>query len=106
MPPLFPRWSNTAFRLILATLILGAAGAPALFVTWAQTPYATGEQFTVDQPVEFDHRHHVVDDGIDCRYCHQTVDKSPTASIPATETCMGCHSQVWNQSPLLEPVRR
>jgi tRNA(His) 5'-end guanylyltransferase len=46
-----------------------------------------------------------VDDGIDCRYCHQSVETSSFADIPPTETCMTCHSQIWNQSPVLEPVR-
>jgi hypothetical protein len=60
----------------------------------------------VEQPLQFDHRHHTRDEGIDCRYCHNTVDKSPYASIPPTELCLNCHSQVWNKSPLLEPVRQ
>jgi hypothetical protein len=59
----------------------------------------------LEQPVEFSHKHHVADDGIDCRYCHTTVEKSSFAGIPPTETCMTCHSQIWKDSPLLEPVR-
>ena len=60
----------------------------------------------IEQPVEFDHRHHTQDDGIDCRYCHNTVTRTEYAGIPSTALCMGCHSQIWNDSPLLEPVRR
>jgi Cytochrome c7 and related cytochrome c len=72
---------------------------------YVRTPFHTGQGFPVDQPVQFDHRHHVADDGIDCRYCHATVDKGPRAGIPSTALCMNCHAQVWNQSPALAPVR-
>ena len=58
-----------------------------------------------DQPVPFSHKHHVGDDGLDCRYCHTSVETSSFAGIPATETCMGCHSQIWANAELLEPVR-
>ena len=58
-----------------------------------------------DQPVPFSHAHHVAGIGIDCRYCHTSVEFSATAGIPPTKTCMNCHSQIWNQSPALEPVR-
>jgi Cytochrome c7 and related cytochrome c len=59
----------------------------------------------LEQPIPFSHKHHVGDDGIDCRYCHTSVEKSAFAGIPATEICMTCHSQIWTDSPLLEPVR-
>jgi len=58
-----------------------------------------------EQPVQFYHMHHVGGMGIDCRYCHTSVEKSATAGIPPTKTCMNCHSQIFNQSPTLEPVR-
>ncbi len=106
MANVFPRWSDTALRLALVGLALAAwalLGGPWLFM---RTPFNTGQYFAVDQPVQFDHRHHVADDGIDCRYCHNTVDKSAYAGVPATELCMGCHSQVWRDSPMLEPVRK
>jgi hypothetical protein len=106
MPALFPQWSNTAARLVLGGLVLTAIGLPGALVVWMRTPYVTGEGYEVVQPVEFDHRHHVADDGLDCRYCHTTVERSPFASVPPTATCMNCHNQVWNDSPLLEPVRR
>lgn len=72
---------------------------------WVRTPYALGEGELLGQPVQFDHRHHVVDDGIDCRYCHSTVEKAPSAGVPSADRCMNCHSQVWNESPLLAAVR-
>ncbi|MBV8677594.1 MAG: cytochrome c3 family protein, partial [Planctomycetaceae bacterium] len=58
-----------------------------------------------DQPVPFSHQHHVQGLGIDCRYCHTSVETSGFAGIPPTETCMSCHSQIWSESPMLEPVR-
>ena len=57
------------------------------------------------QPVPFSHKHHVSDDGIDCRYCHSSVETSSFAGIPSTKICMNCHSQIWSDSPTLEPVR-
>jgi len=58
-----------------------------------------------NQPVPFSHKHHVSGLGIDCRHCHTTVEDSAYAGIPPTKTCMNCHSQVWKDSPMLEPVR-
>jgi hypothetical protein len=58
-----------------------------------------------EQPIPFSHKHHVGDDGIDCRYCHSTVDKGASAGMPSTYTCMTCLSQIWSESPLLEPLR-
>jgi hypothetical protein len=55
--------------------------------------------------VPFSHQHHVGDLGIDCRYCHTSVEHAPNAGIPATEICMNCHSQMWVGSDMLEPVR-
>ena len=55
--------------------------------------------------IAFDHRHHVVDDGIDCRYCHTSVERAASAGIPSTALCMNCHAQIWNKSPKLELVR-
>jgi hypothetical protein len=105
MAALFPRWSNTAFGLALAALAAGVVALVAGPMILMRTPYATHEGDPVQQPVEFDHRHHVRDDEIACVYCHRTVETGARAGIPATEVCMGCHAQVWNRSPLLAPVR-
>ena len=59
----------------------------------------------LQQPIPFSHKHHVTDDGIDCRYCHTSVEKSSFAGIPSTETCMTCHSQIWTDAPMLASVR-
>ena len=59
----------------------------------------------VEQPIQFSHERHVAGNGIDCRYCHTSVEKAAFAGIPPTKTCMNCHSQIWAQSPYLEPVR-
>ncbi len=106
MADIFPPWSNAAIRAALALVVLGAAGSVAAVIVFVRTPWRRKEFEPTDQPVVFDHRHHTQDDGIDCRYCHNTVDRAANAGIPSTDLCMGCHNQIWNQSPLLEPVRR
>ena len=70
-----------------------------------RSSYVTEVNIPREQPVPFSHRHHVSGLGIDCRYCHTSVEDSSFAGIPATETCMSCHSQIWASSPMLEPVR-
>ena len=70
-----------------------------------RSPYVTGVTTPVPQPVPFSHEHHVGGLGIDCRFCHTSVETSSFAGIPALEICMTCHSQVWKNSPMLTPVR-
>jgi hypothetical protein len=106
MAALYPAWSNTAYRLALLALALLVAGLVVGPMIYVRTPYNTAQFEPWDQPVEFDHRHHARDDGIECLYCHSSAETSATAGVPTTGVCMGCHVQVWNQSPLLEPVRR
>jgi Cytochrome c7 and related cytochrome c len=105
MSALFTPRANAVFKLVLVLLVGGGAGTVGALMLYARIPYGTGQQEQVAQPVQFDHRHHVVDDLIDCRYCHATVDRAPSAGIPPTELCLNCHSQVWNKSPLLDLVR-
>jgi hypothetical protein len=105
MAPLFPRWSNTAARVSVVLLLSAPAVAVGALLVYVRSPFGTEQGQEVEQPVQFDHRHHVKDANIDCRYCHTSVETSATAGIPSTATCMGCHSQVWNRSPRLEPVR-
>jgi hypothetical protein len=70
-----------------------------------RSSYVTRAQEFIEQPVQFSHLHHVGDDGIDCRYCHTSVETSAFAGIPPTKTCMNCHSQIFATAPILEPVR-
>jgi hypothetical protein len=103
--PLFPSWADSVLRLALLVLVGAVVGAPACAMVWVRSAYSTGEANPVRQPVAFDHRHHVRDVGIDCRFCHQGVEQSPVAGVPPTALCMGCHGQIWNQAAVLAPVR-
>lgn len=105
MPARFPPWSNTAIRVALALVGLSACGAVLTPMIYVRTPWNTGQFAPVSQPVLFDHRHHVQDDGIACLYCHPDAERSRWAGVPSTEVCMGCHSQVWATSPELALVR-
>ena len=75
--------SNTIFRVVLVILVGGAVGTLGGLMGYARVPYGTGEQDEVAQPVLFDHRHHILDDGIDCRYCHQGAERTASAGIPS-----------------------
>ncbi|PSQ69751.1 MAG: cytochrome C [Bacteroidetes bacterium QH_2_67_10] len=105
MPQTFHPRANAFTKLILlggaALLIVGATALVQL--NWSN--WSSGEEVFVEQPVEFSHEHHVSGLGIDCRYCHSSVQKSQSAGMPATHTCMSCHSQMWTQSEMLKPVR-
>ncbi len=90
-------------------LLSVAIGVPTLWLGIAglsRSPANTKVQVPKNQPVPFSHQHHTWELGIDCRYCHTSVEKSSYAGLPATETCMSCHSQIWTNSPLLEPIRQ
>lgn len=89
---------------MVAVVILGGVAFYAYTVI-ARSSYLTGRYVEKQQPVQFSHKHHVGDDGIDCRYCHQTVETTATAGMPSTQTCMNCHSQLFADQPYLEPVR-
>ncbi len=106
MPQIFHRSTNTLAKLsIFGGLFILA------FVAWAvaeinRSSWNTGAFVEREQPVQFSHKHHTGDDGIDCRYCHTSVETSSSAGLPPTKTCMNCHSQIWNDSPYLEIVRQ
>jgi len=89
--------------MVLAVVLAGTGFYA--FTQFARSSYLTNQYLERQQPVQFSHKHHVGDDGIDCRYCHQTVETTATAGMPSTQTCMNCHSQIWADSPYLEPVR-
>jgi hypothetical protein len=106
MAQIFDRSSNALARmsLVLTGLIVIALG-----VTLDQlqrSPWVTRQGQRADQPVPFSHKHHVQGLGLQCQYCHTTVEKSSYAGIPPTKTCMNCHAQIWTNAHLLEPVRQ
>ncbi len=105
MAALFPRWSNSVLQALLFLAASAAVGVPLFIWVLARTPYNTGVAEERTQPVLFDHRHHVGDDGIDCRYCHFAAEREAYAGVPPVAVCMNCHSQIWSDSVLLQPVR-
>lgn len=105
MSQLFRPGANTfAKASVLAGLGI-ALGLGGIVNNIERTSYVTNVNVPRDQPVMFTHKHHVSGVGMDCRYCHTSVEVSSSAGIPPTETCMGCHSQIWSEAPILEPVR-
>jgi hypothetical protein len=105
MAQIFHRSFNFISRLSLSGLVfLGGLALTGVLVV-ARSPYITNQRVTREQPVQFSHKHHVGDDGIDCRYCHTSVETSAYAGIPPTKTCMNCHSVLFNNVGYLEPVR-
>jgi hypothetical protein len=105
MAQFFNRSANNIARISMVMVVVLAGVAFYVYTQVARSSYLTGQYLEKQQPVQFSHKHHVGDDGIDCRYCHATVETTATASMPPTQTCMNCHSQLWNDSPYLEPVR-
>ena len=105
MAQIFSRSANWASRasIIVGLVIAGSILGYVLNIN--RTYYVSKVNVPIDQPVPFSHKHHVTGMGIDCRYCHTTVETAAFAGIPPTETCMTCHSQVWSEAPILEPVR-
>jgi hypothetical protein len=102
---IFHRSTNTISRATIFGAIFVVA---ALFwgaMEFQRSPYVTYAKVARPQPVPFSHQHHVAGLGIDCRYCHTSVEVSNFAGIPPTATCMNCHRQIWTGAPLLEPVR-
>ena len=105
MAQIFHRSTNTLSKVsIFGAVFIIAAVAVGIGIV-IRSPYLTEARVVREQPVPFSHKHHVSGIGIDCRYCHTSVEDSSFAGIPPTKTCMNCHSQVWSDSPTLEPVR-
>jgi len=105
MSQVFHKNSNIFARLSILAALVGAALALGLVLQFPRLHWVTRQGEARDQPIPFSHVHHVAGMGIDCRYCHTAVEVSARAGIPPTKTCMNCHSQIWSDSPTLEPVR-
>lgn len=106
MAALFSPRSNRIARRALAGGVLAVLLVPVGLMLLVRTPAVTGEGATSPQPVAFDHRIHVTGLRIDCRYCHSSVERAATAGLPSTETCLPCHSDLWQKSAPFAPVRR
>jgi len=105
MPQIFHRSTNTLARLSIFGAVFFLAGLVWILMTLDRSSYNTREGVIINQPVPFSHSHHVAGLGVDCRYCHTSVEKAAFAGMPPTATCMNCHKQIWSDAPMLEPVR-
>lgn len=102
---IFHRSTNTIAKVSIFGAVVFLALLGWIWSALLRSSYVTGQGVVLKQPVPFSHDHHVAGLGIDCRYCHSTVEVSPFAGMPATATCMNCHRQIWTNADLLEPVR-
>ncbi len=105
MSQIFHHSTNTIAKASIFGALFAVAGGLWLVLQVNRTPYVTQAHVARDQPVPFSHQHHVGGMGLDCRYCHTSVETSAVAGVPPTKTCMNCHAQIWADSPTLEPVR-
>ena len=105
MAQLFKRRANAIAKLTIVGIPLLIAAVSGALFAYARSDFWTQVNVPLAQPVPFSHKHHVSDDGIDCRYCHTSVENSGFAGVPSTETCMTCHSQLFRDAPMLQPVR-
>ena len=105
MPQIFKPRADTIARVCLFGALLAPAGLLWVCLVYTRSSYGTEAGVVRVQPVPFSHEHHVGVLGIDCRYCHTSVETSSFAGMPPTKTCMNCHSQIWVGSDMLEPVR-
>ena len=105
MSQIFHPSTNTISKVSIFGSVFLAGGLLWGVVNMNRSDYLTQVAVPRKQPVPFSHKHHVSGIGLDCRHCHTSVEESAFAGLPATKTCMTCHSQVWADSPMLEPVR-
>ena len=101
---LFPRWSN----YLAPAGAVGAIGGLLYFTTlfaFGASPKTMAVGYAPTQPVPYSHALHAGKLGIDCRYCHNTVERTAFANLPPTQTCMNCHTKIRTDSDLLKPVR-
>jgi len=105
MAQIFHPSTNTISKLSIFGALFMMAALAWVSAEINRSGYVTQAGVIRVQPVQFSHEHHVGGLGIDCRYCHTSVEESSFAGIPPTKTCMNCHSQIWADSPYLELVR-
>ncbi|WP_275629516.1 cytochrome c3 family protein [Pseudomonas sp. 273] len=106
MAQIFSRSADTWLRLVALAACAGLVGSVSVALLMQRSDYRTGRGWIPAQPLPFSHAHHAGELRIDCRYCHAGVERAAVAGLPPTYTCMSCHSQVWADSPVLEPLRR
>jgi len=105
MSQIFPKSANSLARASIILMVLLGGIVVTILLTLPSSDYITRRNMSRTQPVQFSHAHHAGGMGFDCRYCHTSVEESNFAGIPPTKTCMNCHSQLFADSPYLEPVR-
>jgi hypothetical protein len=105
MAQIFPRSANWFSKASILIVLLVVGTVLTVLLNINRLYFVNHVNIPKDQPVPFSHKHHVMGMGLDCRYCHTSVEQSAFAGIPPTETCMTCHSQIWTDAPILEPVR-
>lgn len=105
MSQIFHPSANTFAKVSIFGAFFAVAGGLYGLAVLNRSPYVTQAGVAREQPVPFSHKHHAGELGIDCRYCHTSVETSRNAGFPPTQTCMTCHSQIWALSDVLEPVR-
>ncbi|HEV3143911.1 MAG TPA: cytochrome c3 family protein, partial [Gemmataceae bacterium] len=106
MPQIFHRSFNVISKVSIFGFVFILIAFGWVMIVLARSSFNTNVGVAHVQPVPFSHEHHVRQLGIDCRYCHTSVEESSFAGIPPTKTCMNCHSQIWVGSPILEPVHK
>lgn len=106
MPQVFAPQANTLARAVLLAGALLFSGGAALLIVLPFTAHVTEQDVVVEQPIQFSHSHHSGGLGIECRYCHTSVEQSRYAGLPPTHTCMSCHSQIWTNAAILAPCAK
>jgi hypothetical protein len=105
MSQIFHRSANTIAKVSIFGAVFFIAGLLGIFDKVNRSSWMTQARVAREQPIQFSHERHVAGNGIDCRYCHTSVENSSFAGIPPTKTCMSCHSQIFSTSPFLDPIR-
>ncbi|MFQ5960597.1 MAG: cytochrome c3 family protein [Candidatus Methylomirabilales bacterium] len=105
MAQIFHRSTNTLSKVSIFVAAILLLTFLWILAAIDRSDYSTQAHVAREQPVPFSHKHHVSGIGIDCRYCHTSVEESAFAGIPPTQTCINCHSQIWAEASMLEPVR-